>query len=559
MIAAFKIGSRGLSLSRLLSFLTASFALTTPAAENKPLSLPRIEAPSILRHIQTLSADAFEGRAPGSAGEEKTVEYLVKEFKSFGLKPGNTNGTFIQEVPLVGSTFSEVSLSAQSGDQTRNFNYPGQGVVWTKQSIPEVRLEKSEVVFVGYGISAPEYGWDDYKDVDVRGKTILMLVNDPPLPDPRDPTRLDDKMFKGRAMTYYGRWTYKFEIAAQKGAAAAIIVHETEPAGYPWMVVMGGSTLEHFDLPNPGARVKVEGWIPLEQAREVARMAGNNFDDLKKAALSREFKPMPMNLSFSYALNRATREIRSKNVLARLEGSDPLLKKEHVVYTAHWDHLGKNPKLEGDTIYNGARDNASGTATLLEIARAYSRLARPPRRSVLFLAVTAEEKGLLGAKYYVENPVYPLAGTLANLNMDSMNPWGRTRDVNVIGRGQSSLEELLEKAAGRVGRVLSSDAEPEKGRYYRSDHFEFAKAGVPGLYLQSGTEFIGKPSDFARQKFEQYVTQDYHKVSDEVKADWDLRGAAEDAQLLFEVGLEVSNGTLHPRWSEGSEFRKLRR
>jgi Zn-dependent M28 family amino/carboxypeptidase len=535
-----------------------------PAGQTKEAqdAAASITADDLLRHTKILASDEFEGRAPGGKGEELTVDYLIDQFKRLGLQPGNPDGTYIQRVPLVGITASEVSITYQAGESRTTLAFPGESVVWTKRFVPEARVEDSELVFVGYGVVAPEYGWDDFKEADVRGKTIVMLVNDPAIPDPNDPSKLDERMFKGRAMTYYGRWTYKYEIAAEKGAAAAIIVHETGPAGYPYLVLVGSNSRENFDLQSADrnmGRVAVEGWITLGKAKQLFAAAGHDFDRLKRSALGKEFRPVPLGARASFRFKNSIREITSRNVIARLAGSDPNLKNEYVLYTAHWDHLGHNPGLEGDTIYNGARDNATGTAALLELAEAFVKLETPPKRSLLFVSVTAEEKGLLGARYYASNPLYPLAQTVATLNMDSMNPWGRTRDVNVIGFGQSTLEDLLAEAAPGQGRMIASDAEPEKGRYYRSDHFEFAKLGVPGLYLQTGIDFVERPPDFGRKKSDDYTANDYHKVSDEVKPDWDLSGAAEDARLLFQVGLSVANSAAYPDWKPGSEFKAARK
>jgi Zn-dependent M28 family amino/carboxypeptidase len=422
-----------------------------------------------------------------------------------------------------------------------------------------VAVKDSEVVFVGYGIVAPEYGWDDYKGVDVRGKTIVMLINDPPIPDPNDPSKLDDKMFKGRAMTYYGRWTYKYEIATEKGAAAAIIVHETIPAAYPWAVVQGSNSRENFDLQaadkNTG-RVAIEGWVTHETAEKLCKAGGQDYAALKKAALGRDFRPVPLSVKASISVKNTLREIASTNVVAKIEGSDPKLKEEYVVYTAHWDHLGRDPQLKGDQIYNGAVDNATGTAALLEIARAFT--AAKPRRSVLFLSVTAEEKGLLGAKYYATHPLYPLKQTVANINMDALNVWGRTRDVEVVGAGQSTLEDILSTVAKGRGRVILPEAQPEKGSYFRSDHFEFAKQGVPALDAHSGVEMVGRPEGFGLKKRDEYTAQDYHKVTDEIKPDWDLSGMVEEAELLFQVGSNVANGEEWPEWKVGSEFKAKR-
>lgn len=523
-------------------------------------ALDSITGDRLLEHIKVLSADEFEGRAPGTRGEELTVNYLIDQFKNLGLKPGNPDGTYLQEVPLVGFR-SIPTVSLMAGGKKMNLTPVKDYITLSRRLVPEVSVQNSDLVFVGYGVVAPEYGWDDYKDVDVTGKTIVMLINDPAVPDPNDPSMLDTTMFRGKAMTYYGRWTYKFEIASEKGAASAIIIHETGPAGYPFEVVSGSWGRENFDIQTPDknmGHVAVESWITTEVARKLLRASGQDFDALKKAAVRKDFRPVALNAKASFRIKNELREVQSRNVLAKLEGSDPVFKDEVVVYTAHWDHLGKDENREGDQIFNGALDNASGTSGMLEIARAFAQLPTPPRRSVMFLAVTAEEKGLLGAKYYASNPLYPLAKTLANINMDGMNQWGRTMDIIVIGSGNSTLEDVLAEAAGRQGRILKDDAEPEKGFFYRSDHFEFAKRGVPALYVDSGTDYIGKPVGYAQEKREEYTTNDYHKVSDEIKSDWDLSGAVEDFRLMFRVGYKVANGERWPEWKAGTEFKAIR-
>ncbi len=514
---------------------------------------------NLLRHIQVLSSDEFEGRAPGTRGETLTVDYITRQFREIGLKPGNPDGTFVQKVPLVGFRAEpSVRFVASDGAELRPA-FPTETVVWSRRFIPEVSIQDSEVVFVGYGIVAPEYGWDDYKGVDVRGKTIVMLINDPPIPDSNDSSKLDEKMFKGRAMTYYGRWTYKYEIATERGAAAAIIVHETIPAAYPWAVVQGSNSRENFDLQAADKnmkRVAIEGWITHETAERLCKAGGQDYGALKQAALSRDFRPVSLGAKASISVKNTLREIASTNVVAKIEGSDPKLKNEYVIYTAHWDHLGRDPQLKGDQIYNGAVDNATGVAALLEIARAFT--AQKPQRSVLFLAVTAEEKGLLGAKYYATHPLYPLKQTLADINMDALNVWGRTRDVEVVGAGQSTLEDTLANAAEKQGRVITPESEPEKGSYFRSDHFEFAKQGVPALNAHSGVHMVGRPDGFGLKKREEYTAQDYHKVTDEIKTDWDLTGMVEHAELLLQVGLDVANRSGWPEWKSGSEFKAKR-
>jgi Zn-dependent M28 family amino/carboxypeptidase len=421
-------------------------------------------------------------------------------------------------------------------------------VAWTKRVVEDVAVE-GELVFVGYGVVAPEYQWDDYKDVDLRGKVLVMLVNDPPA----------EGKFGGDAMTYYGRWTYKYEIAAQKGAAAAFIVHETGPAGYPWEVVTGSWAGEQFDLVSEDknrGRVGVEGWFSIERARSLFERAGLDLAREKEKAGTADFRPTPLGVTLRANVRNELRTVESRNVVARLAGTEA--PDESVVYMAHWDHLGTLPGLEGDNIFNGAYDNATGIAGLLELGRAFSSLESKPRRSLLFLAVTAEEQGLLGSRYYAENPLYPPEKTVAAINMDGLNVWGRTRDVTVIGLGQSSLDELARKVAREQGRVLVPDAEPEKGFYYRSDHFEFAKQGVPALYTDEGVDFVDKPAGYSQQKRDEYTNVDYHKESDHIKPDWDLAGAVEDAQLLFQVGYRVSQRRAFPEWKPGTEFKALR-
>ena len=532
-----------------------------PAARVAVRDLPKVEAPAILEHIKVLADDSFEGRAPGTPGEDKTVEYLTAKFKEIGLAPGNTDGTYVQKVPLVGITPAAAqTLTIQKAGQKRTFAWSKDYVAFTKHVADTAALQNSELVFAGYGVTAPEYNWDDFKGVDVKGKTIVVLVNDPQIPDSADPSQLNAKMFNGKAMTYYGRWTYKYEEAARKGAAGVFIVHETALAGYPYEVVQGFLG-ERFDLVTPDKnmdRSTIEGWFSLDTTRAIFKMAGQDFDALKKQALSPDFKPVPLGLTASVALKNTLRNVDSRNVLAKLEGSDPALKNEYVVYSSHWDHLGIGEPVNGDKIYNGALDNASGVATLLEIAKAFKQVKPQPKRSILFLMVTAEEQGLLGSEYYAVTPVYPLEKTLANINMDGVNQWGRTKDVTVIGMGASDLDDYLRDAAAEQGRTLRPDPESEKGFYYRSDHFNFAKQGVPALYADTGVEFIGKPAEYSQQKRDEYTSNDYHKPSDQIKPDWDLSGAVEDAELMLAVGYRVANADKFPEWKPGNEFKAKR-
>ena len=514
-----------------------------------------ITADGILQHIKDLSADSMEGRGPGTPGEQKATAYMEAQFKAVGLKPGNPNGTYMQPVDLIGYT-SHPTMSFTAGGKTMNLKWPDDYVAMSRHQRPETKVSNSDIVFVGYGVVAPEYGWDDYKGVDVKGKTVLMLINDPAVKTPAG--AWDTTMFKGKAMTYYGRWTYKYEIATEKGAAAVLIIHETEPAAYPYSVVRSSNSQEQFDVPSPDAekRVGVEGWITLDVAKALFKAAGQDFDKLHALATTKEFKPVAFNAKANIDVKITARRIQSKNVVGLLEGTDK--KDEYVIYTAHWDHLGRDTTLKGDQIYNGALDNASGSSAIIEIANAYKKLPTPPSRSILFLSVTAEEKGLLGAKFYANNPLYPLTKTVANINIDGVNQWGKTSDFTVIGLGNSTLDDVLINVLKADNRIVRPDAEPEKGFYYRSDHFEFAKQGVPALDTDAGVMYVGKDSTYGMKKRDEYTAHDYHQVTDEVKPDWDLSGAVQDLQTLFKVGYNVAQAPTMPEWKPGTEFKAKR-
>jgi Zn-dependent M28 family amino/carboxypeptidase len=536
--------------------------------------LPSIDVDALLRHTKVLSSDEYEGRGPGTKGEELSVRYLEDQFKAVGLKPGNTDGSYVQRVPLVGITPAPAPLVLKKGAQrsgagaqektsgvgapakTMTLKWKDDVVAWTKHVADVASIADSELVFVGYGVVAPEYQWDDYKGVDVSGKTLVMLVNDPPVPDPANASELDPRTFGGKAMTYYGRWTYKFEIGQQKGAAGVLIIHETGPAGYGFNVVQG-KTGEQFDLITPDknmTRAAVEGWISLDSAKAVLKLAGQDFDALKKQAATRDFKPVPLGVTASMTIKNTLRTIDSRNVIARLEGSDPRLKDEFVVYTAHWDHFGKT--AEG--VFHGAEDDGLGCAALIEMARAFTKASPPPRRSILFLAVTSEEQGLLGSQYYAVTPIYPLAKTVADLNMDSWNVHGRTKDVTLVGYGASELDDYTAAAAAEQGRVVHGDAEPEKGFYYRSDHFNFAKQGVPALDPDGGVDYIGQPADYAKRVRDDWTEHRYHTPKDVVLPDWNLDGTREDLKVLLAVGYRVAQADRFPEWKAGSEFKAVR-
>src|SRR6266576_6389831 len=541
-----------------LSFVEIGFAADSETDRLKP-ALDAITADGLLAHIKMLASDEFEGRAPDSKGEELSIQYIADQFKTIGLIPGNPDGTYFQEVPLAG-IMSAPTASFVVGGQTLTLNYPDDYVASSARLQDQIKVGNSDIVFVGYGIVAPEYGWNDYKDVDVRGKTLLMLINDPPIPDPKGPTKLDEKMFGGRAMTYYGRWTYKYEIAAQKGAAAAIIIHETEPAAYPYSVVRTSWSKENFELDVPdknASAVSVRSWITLDVAKKLLADSGHDFEALKKSAIGKDFRPVPLGVKANFDIKQQVRSFQSHNVIGKLEGGDPKLTKEYVIFSAHWDHLGKHPELQGDQIFNGAVDNASGVAVVITLGRAFTKLNPPPKRTLLFLATTAEEAGLLGAKYYATHPLYPLEKTLADINIDSMNVWGKARDIEDTSFGMSTLDDALARVAGGQGRTAIPNPRPEKGSIYRADNFEFAKAGIPSLYIGDKEHLVARAPD-APLRADEFDLHDYHQVSDEVKPDWDLSGAVQDAQLLFVVGDEVANGANFPEWKPGNEFKPKR-
>jgi Zn-dependent M28 family amino/carboxypeptidase len=542
--------NRSIRLGLLLISLSG---ITAAGAESASAS-------RILAHTKVLAADEFEGRSPGTPGEDKTVAYLEREFRALGLKPGNPDGTFIQPVPLAGIT-SRAELSITTAGGPLSLLPTNDYVATTSRIAPRVEAKDTEVVFVGYGVVAPEFGWDDYKGVDVRGKTVLMLINDPPVTDASG--QLDPKVFGGKAMTYYGRWTYKYEIAAQKGAAACLIIHETAPAAYPFAVVVSSWGRENFEIrakDGNAGNVGLQGWMTIDATQRLFQAAGQDFAALKRQAATRAFRPVQLGAKASFVVNTTVRNVDSRNVAAILPGSDPTLARELVVYSSHWDHLGRDPRLSGDQIYNGASDNAAGVGVLLEIARTFTQLppAERPRRSILFLSVTAEERGLLGSRYYARHPLYPLRQTIANINMDGANQFGRTEDIEIVGYGASTIDDLATAIALEQGRRVRPEANPERGTYYRSDHFEFAKEGVPAFYAKAGKKFIGQPADFADKVVAEYIAKHYHQPSDEVRPEWTFEGAAQDADFLRELGRRIANGKTWPAWRDGNEFKAKR-
>ncbi|WP_334063024.1 M28 family metallopeptidase [Alteromonas genovensis] len=496
--------------------------------------------------LKILSSDEFEGRLPTTEGEKKTIDYLVSQFKEAGLEPGNGD-SYLQKVALMEIT-ANPDMTMTIGDN--RFAYKEDMVASSKREQASVSLNDSELVFVGYGVNAPEYKWNDYEGLDVEGKTVVILINDPGFENPKS------GKFQGTTMTYYGRWSYKYEEASRQGAAAAIIVHESAPASYGWSVVANSWSGPQYGLVSEdkgASRVAVEGWLTLDAAKQVFSDAGLDFDAEKAKAMSGPYNKA-MDITASVTVKNTFKKSESNNVIATLPGS--AFADDHIIYTAHWDHLGKDESKEGDQIYNGAHDNATGSAAMIAMAKAYSSLTPRPKRSISFLVVTAEEQGLLGSKYYAANPVIPLEKTVANINMDAMNVLGKTKNVAVVGMGKSELETYLRAAAKKQGRVLTQEDKPEAGYYYRSDHFSFAKQGVPALYAEGGDEPADEETAKYRKRMNVIVTGCYHQVCDEYRENWDMGGIVQDTKMLFDVGVNVANAPMWPKWNEGSEFQR---
>ena len=509
-----------------------------------------IDGKEFTKHIAVLASDSFEGRKPFSTGEEKTINYLSSEFKNMGLLPGNGNSYF-QKVPLVDIMSTPAGqLTFKGKNTTISLNYLDDFVAATRRVQDQVKVSNSEMIFAGYGIVAPEYGWNDYEGLNVKGKTVVVLVNDPGFGD--------STLFKGKTMTYYGRWTYKFEEAARHGATGVIIIHDTKPASYGWSVIRSGWSKSKLYLQAEDdnmSRAVMEGWITMESAKKLFKLAGVS-DTLMRAAGKKGFKPVPLHVNASIVLNNTIKKSESNNVLALLPGTDR--KDEYIIYSAHWDHLGKGEPINGDSIYNGAADNASGTAALLELAHAFTELKTKPSRSILFLSVTAEEQGLLGSDYYASHPVYPVNKTVADINMDVLQPFGRMKDIIIVGKGQSELDEYADQAAAEQGRVTRGEPDPSGGWYFRSDHFNFAKVGIPSMYIENGSVSVEHGEAWGEAQKKEYNDKRYHAPPDEYSPSWDLSGIVEDMQLLFDVGYRLSTESTFPGWKKGSEFKAAR-
>jgi len=539
----------------LFIFLIVS-AFTSCKVENKRIvtAVDSITADDLKTKISVLASDDFRGRAPSTIGEEKTIAYLAEQFKQAGLKPAN-NGSFFQEVSLIKLTADKsMILDINGGKSKVSLKYSDDFIGSTPKVTDFIKIDNSDIVFVGYGINSPENNWNDYAGLDVKGKTVLMLVNDPGY------ATSDSTLFTGKAMTYFGRWTYKYEEAAREGAKAAIIIHETGAAGYPWAVVQNSWSGPQFYLEDNDiskSDLQFKAWVTTEEAKRIFESAGLDYNQLTLAATKRGFKPVDMNLKASVQFKNKAEHTKSNNVAAVWPGTDR--SEEYIIYTAHWDHFGVNSAFKEDSIFNGAVDNATGTAALIEIARAFTRLPEKQNRSILFLSVTCEEQGLLGSEFYVQHPLFPLAKTVGVINMDALNIFGKTKDMTIVGFGNSQLDNYAVAVLKKYGRYASPDPAPEKGGYFRSDHFSFAKAGVPSLYLSDGVDNVEHGKEWGLARSEKWIMENYHKPSDNYEPDkWNFDGMIEDIRVYFEVGYDLSTSKEFPEWNPGFPFKSLR-
>ncbi|HEU5183368.1 MAG TPA: M28 family peptidase [Gemmatimonadaceae bacterium] len=537
-------------LSTLLALiLIPAQVLAQSGAAPAPITPHEIDG-----HLRFLSSDLLEGRAPATRGGRLAAEYIAAQLRAFGVEPG-VKGSYFQTVPIdiVNARRTTIKATA-SGRATANLRYPEDVVVWAG-SAADSSAARGELVFVGYGSTAPEYKWNDFKDVDVRGKVLLVLVNDPPAP------RDEPELFGGRAMTYYGRWTYKFEEAERRGAAGALIIHTTERAGYPWHTVVGSWAKEQRMLPrdpNLPAPLGVRGWITDSAAAALLAQAGLDLAQLRTRAESREFTPVPTGISVDLSFANSVEHLQSENVVGIVRGRDPIVRDQYVAFSSHWDHLGIGPVVGADSIYNGALDNASGVADLLAVARVAAQQSPKPRRSFLFVFVTAEESGLLGSEFFGQNPVVPADKIVANLNVDGGNVLGRVRDLTVLGSNKSSLGPTLGRMLATRGMRITPEEHPERGYFYRSDHFSFAKVGIPSISIGAGTDFVGRPKGWGVEQNEEYTAKRYHQPSDEYRPDFDLTGAAQLAEIVLRFGTSVANSSTTPAWNPDAEFREIR-
>jgi Zn-dependent M28 family amino/carboxypeptidase len=545
---------RSLKSFSLYSLLLITACATHDSGVDYEDGLAAFSADSLKKHVAVLASDEFMGRKPFTEGETKTIAYLQQQFRAVGLEPGNGD-SYLQEVPMVNiEATAAPTMQVSTPEGTMTLKAFDDYVIWTDRTEPSITLDNSELVFAGYGVVAPEYNWNDYAGIDVKGKVVMVMVNDPGF------WVGDTTLFKGKEMTYYGRWTYKFEEAARQGAKGCLIVHRTEAAGYPFAVQQNNFNTSRLQLDTRGKDIPncdVIGWLPESVATNLLKAAGQSADLFEKAN-RQGFEAVTLGLKLNTSMQVKTTYDKSYNVIGKITGTGR--PDEVIIYTAHWDHLGiGTPDETGDSIYNGALDNATGTAGLLELARAFNSLSAKPERTVVFLAVTAEEQGLWGSAYYAQNPVYPPKNTVANINMDGLNRFEPTKDMVLVGEGQSELEDYVRDIIEKEGGYISPVSHPEAGYYYRSDHFNFAKVGIPALYLESGVDVVGKGKEYGQKIQDDYTEKSYHKPSDEYDpATWTMQGAISELKLLFQVGKRLAFEEGWPGWKEGSEFRAIR-
>jgi len=544
-------------MTKLIAFvltLMMGFPVTAKSQmlEDEEQAFTAINAHVFQSHLKFLASDLLEGRAPATRGDAVTEKYLVSQLQLLGLKPGGENGTYLQQFPILGTTANHsMELVARRGAKEERFKFREEFVGFSGTQDEDVDVTNAEIVFVGYGIVAPEQKWDDYKGVDVAGKVLLMMNDDPPGNDP--------KFFGGKARTYYGRWTYKYEIAARKKAAGAIIIHTNESAGYPFQVVQTSWTGENFSLADSKEDpIKLKAWLSASASKRLAALSGRDLEAMMKAAQSRKFKPISLGTNVSVHIHNTFRKMTTANVAGLLRGSDTVLSKEVVIFTAHFDHLGIVQPVNGDSIDNGAVDNASGVSMVLSLAQGFTHLAQRPRRSLLFLLVGGEEAGTLGSEYYAAHPTFPAGKIAADINLDGVNMFGETRDISMIGKGRSTIDDAVNKAAKVAGFVVKPDQFPEEGMFYRSDQFSFAAVGVPTAYFDPGIDFVGKPADWGMKMAEEYNDYNYHQPSDEIRSDWTYEGTIQEAKFYFHLAYLLAGQPEMPQWNKGDEFEAVR-
>jgi len=536
----------------IIIFIFSSFGYSQKINKELLNALNQIDSIELKAHVLFLADDLLQGRKSGSFGEKVATQYIARPIQSYGLKPGVDNGkSYFQEMTLVGVEMNnDMVLKAYTKDKSIDFNFYTEFIGFSGIREKEIKIQDADVIFVGYGIEAPEYEWNDYKNIDMKGKVLLIINNDP---------SKDPKLFEGKKRLYYGRWDYKFDKAAKKGALGAIIIHTDESAGYGWQVIQSSWVGEQFDLKdNKSPKVKLQGWLTKEASQKLVSLGGFNLDDLFNKAESRDFYPINLGIKISIEMKSSIREVNTRNVIGILEGSDKELKEEAVVYTSHFDHLGIGKAINNDSIYNGALDNATGISSLITMAKAFNSLKVKPKRSIIFIATAGEEEGLLGSDYFVQNPTYPLDKIIACINIDAVNIFGEPKNIEIIGGEHSNLFKIVDEEARKLNMYCVMDQNPEQGSFYRSDQFNFAKVGIPSIYISNGEDFVGKPKGWGSKIMEKWSEKNYHQPSDEVEPWWDFNGMSKNVKVFFLTGYRLANEKSKPQWKFSSEFSKMR-